>query len=285
MRDQAILKTWRRWLRLSVRSLMVVILIIGCGIGWIIHRARAQRTAVSAVKKAGGVAIYACEYKSGSSPLVALSSWRSMIADSIGIDFVDHVVLVQIQDAGLETSRQKALARLVDFQAVEYLNLVGSSVTNDVLAQFQGMNRLRVIMLQNTRVTDAGLVRLKGLTSLEEVYLTNCDITDAGLGELKALTRLASLSLINTRITDAGLHQVIALPALKELSLDHSNVTDAAVPTLKRLGSLKKLSLAGTKISTSGVEELEKALPNTSIASSFSTAPVRVKFYFRSSKY
>ena len=265
MPDQPNLKTWRRWLRFSVRSLMIVVLISGCALGWIIHRARAQRTAVAAVRKVGGFASYDCEFGPGRASPVALSGWKKMIADSVGIDFVDNVVFVQIMEIGSEPSRRTALARLGDFEKVEGLNLAGASVTDDVLARLKGMNRLQWIMLSDTGMTDAGLVHLQGLTSLQSIYINGCDITDSGLGNLKTLTGLDCLVLFNTRITDAGLRHLLALPNLRTLALGGGNVTDAGVPTLKRLTGLKQLNLRGTKINTAGLAELQKALPNTRI--------------------
>ena len=49
----------RRWwqrtpVRLSVRALMVVVLIVACGFGWVVNQAHAQRDAIQAIEKAGG---------------------------------------------------------------------------------------------------------------------------------------------------------------------------------------------------------------------------------------
>jgi hypothetical protein len=47
-------RPWRRFLRFSVRGLIVLVLVIGVGLGWIVRRAHIQRDAVSAITKAGG---------------------------------------------------------------------------------------------------------------------------------------------------------------------------------------------------------------------------------------
>ena len=40
--------------RLTVRTLMVLVLVLGGVLGWVVHRARVQREAVAAIKRAGG---------------------------------------------------------------------------------------------------------------------------------------------------------------------------------------------------------------------------------------
>jgi hypothetical protein len=51
----------RRFLRLSVRGMMVLVLVIGIGSGWLargIRSAQIQRDAVVAIQKAGGFVLY-----------------------------------------------------------------------------------------------------------------------------------------------------------------------------------------------------------------------------------
>ncbi len=63
MTDQAVpvSRPWRRFLRFSVRGMIVVVLLIGIGLGWIVRAirgARIQRDAVLAIKNAGGFVQY-----------------------------------------------------------------------------------------------------------------------------------------------------------------------------------------------------------------------------------
>ncbi len=58
MSDQPVRKPWWHRFRFSLRSLMIVIGIVGGGLGWIIHRAQVQRDAVAAIGRAGGFVLY-----------------------------------------------------------------------------------------------------------------------------------------------------------------------------------------------------------------------------------
>ena len=52
MPEQPSPEAWRRRLRISVRGLMALVLIVGGGLGWVIHRAHVQRDAVAAIQSA-----------------------------------------------------------------------------------------------------------------------------------------------------------------------------------------------------------------------------------------
>src|SRR4051812_9204702 len=59
----------RRRFRLSVRVLMLLVLALGGGLGWIAHRARVQREAVEVIRRAGGSVGYNRPWSSGATPI------------------------------------------------------------------------------------------------------------------------------------------------------------------------------------------------------------------------
>ena len=67
MTDQAkpALHFWRRFLRFSVRGLIVLVLVVGVWLGWLVPHARIQRDAVAAITRAQGSAYYDWEWKDG----------------------------------------------------------------------------------------------------------------------------------------------------------------------------------------------------------------------------
>ncbi len=104
--------------------------------GWIVRQARVQREAVAAIDNVGGMAHarYDSDPKAGSSKN-ELSGWKKWIGEYIGIDFVDHVAVVQLKSSGNEADWQQAVNRLGDLGQVRVLNLIGRYVNDDVLAQ------------------------------------------------------------------------------------------------------------------------------------------------------
>ena len=67
MTDQAkpVRRPWQRFLRFSVRGLIVLVLVIGAGVGWLVRSARIQRDAVAAIQNAGGSVSYDWVISSG----------------------------------------------------------------------------------------------------------------------------------------------------------------------------------------------------------------------------
>lgn len=76
--------------------------------------------------------------------------------------------------------------RALPANAVQYLQLSASRVTNDSLAHLAHLTGLRVLWLYDTRISDAGLVHLYGLTGL---HVLNLRSTLASRGGIDALQK------------------------------------------------------------------------------------------------
>ena len=137
MPDRTRINTRRRWVRVSVRALMALVLIIACALGWIVNRAHVQRDAVAVVRKSGGSVWYEFERAPGPGPRPRLAAWQSVIANAIGVDFVSNVTFVQMPVNGSEANCQDILARLGDFERLEYVNLIGPLIGDDLIASLR----------------------------------------------------------------------------------------------------------------------------------------------------
>ncbi len=132
--------SWRRFLRFSVRGLIVLVLFVGAGLGWLVGQAHIQRDAVAAIRKAGGSVFYNWEVYHGK-PTPGGRPWApSWLVDLIGVDFFGHVT-----------------------DAYWYGPL---SPADTALAEVGRLNQLEGLSLAGATVNDAGLVHLKGLTKL-----------------------------------------------------------------------------------------------------------------------
>src|SRR4051812_34639255 len=98
----------RRWgkrlpARLSVRSLMALVLIIGAALGWVVGSARVQREAVAAIHRAGGMVRYDWEagqdHQSGgrgSSVKNLDPPWSRWLVGRLGVDYFGNVAEVDL---------------------------------------------------------------------------------------------------------------------------------------------------------------------------------------------
>ena len=213
-----------------VRGLIVVVLFIGGGLGWVVRSAHIQREAVAAIANSGGSYVdYDWEWSNGD-VIQGGSPWApGWLVDLIGIDYFGHVTDVTIfrptDSAIAEVGRLTRLQRLVMFE---------SSITSPGLTHLGGLTELTQLDLGTTAVTDAGLANLEGLRRLSELTIRSAYVTDTGLAHLRNLTKLSKLRLLRTQITDGGLAHLKGLTNLSFLDLGDAGVSDAGLVDLRK---------------------------------------------------
>jgi internalin A len=258
MPDHRLLKSWRQRLRLSVRGLIVLVLIVGAGLGWLVRSGRVQRDAVAAIQRAGGNIRYdweedgaAAAIPVGGRPFVpnVKPRWPKWLVDSLGVDYFGYVVEVDLFDHG----RDADLVHIARLSQLQTLILARSAVTDAGLAHLAGLNRLKGLYLGGTAVGDAGMAHLAGLTCLQGLGLDDTQVGDVGLAHLEGLTGLQQLILSSTKVTDAGLVHLKRLNGLRILSLDNTHITDAKLAFMRGLTGLKFLQLEYTQVSDAGL--------------------------------
>ncbi len=203
---------WRRFLRFSVRGLIVLVLLIGVWLGWLVRSARIQREAVAAIERAGGWIAYDLEPSLGGAYLEQKQWTSSWLANVIGVDYFRHVCTVGVTPSGTAAE----LAQVGRLTRLKRLSLYGSFVSDAGLAHLRSLSELTFLDLSNTNVSDAGLAQLTDLTDLTHLELSSTRISDKGLVRLKKLTKLNYLNLRATQVSDAGVQELQqALPSLK----------------------------------------------------------------------
>ncbi len=263
-------RRWCRCVRFSVRGLLVLVLGIGAGLGWIVHQAHVQRDAVAAVTSADGSVRYDWEWSNGG-PIPGGKPWAPRwLVNFIGVDYFGHVVFVgMVSDS---PANDAAIARLGCFSRLQELNLQFSSlsdvgllpsdfednrITDTALIPLKGLTRLSSLNLDGTEITDAGLAHLRGLTKLSSLRLNDTRVTDAGLAHLRGMTKLRYLGLDGTHVTDAGLANLDGMTELTSVDLGKTCVTDAGLVHLKGLTKLSSIKLNDTRITDVGVANLK----------------------------
>jgi hypothetical protein len=249
----------RRWLQFSLRTLLVLMLVLGAGLGWLAHeaeRARAQRKLAAAIEQLGGRVEYRAV--SGGMIRIVVVWWGKLLGEDLSGDATYvHFRGALVSDAGL--------AHLQGLTQLQAIDLHNSQVSDAGVAHLRGMSQLRALGLWETQVSDAGLAHLRGLTQLQQLFLDDTQVGDAGLAHLRGLKRLQRLDLNNTQVSDAGLVHLRGLTQLQVLFLDNTQVSDAGLVYLQGLTQLRWLSVRNTKVTEAGVAELQKALPNLTI--------------------
>ncbi len=237
MPDKSLMKTWRHRLRINVRALMVLVLILGCWLGWMVHRARVQREAVEAIERVGGSVTYDWIHKYGEYIPGGQPWGPRWLVSRLGVDYFGNITVVSASGAS-----DAELLHIGELSLLEDLDLHQSSITDAGLAHLSTLTGLQRLLLDHTKVSGAGLVHIKNLNRLLVLNLDSTETDDLGLTNLKGLGRLQRLFLTDTRVSDVGLTNLKALSNLQELLLNRTMVTGA------------------------GIGDLQQALPNTNIS-------------------
>ena len=252
----------RRWFRFSLRTLLVVVVLLCLPLGWFAARLRdaeRQRKAVEAIRAAGGAVKYDYQEAGGWGAEPNAPAW---LREVVGDDFFSDVVEVHLLGTTFGDESMEHLKRLTNLNG---LGLNDTQVTDAGLDHIKRLPSLEALYLGGTDVTDAGLKSLKGLKTLEVLSLCDTEVADAGLVHLQTMTNLKSLVLSRTQVTDAGLEYIKGLTHLEDLVLSETQITDAGLMHLNGLTNLRTMLLSDTQVTEEGIEELRKALPNCGI--------------------
>ncbi len=253
--------SWRRWLRMSVRGLIVLVLVTGAVLGWIVRGARIQQDAVAAIKGARGSVVYDFEMPNGRyNPAGKLRAPRRLV-ELVGIDNFSHVVDVRLYLQPPAAASDILMTHVGRLAQIERLTVLGRFLTDSGMASLAGLSKLSTLDLSYSNVSDAGLAHVQGLTELSSLDLTGSPVSNEGVAHLKGLTKLLLLDLRSTKISDGGLTHLEGLQNLRVLHLASTPMTDLGLAQLKGLRNLTYLNVRGTRVSDAGLVHL-KSLTN-----------------------
>jgi internalin A len=247
-------KAWR----LSIGAMMVLVVAIGCALGWIAHRARLQRAAITAIQKARGAAFYRGEdarnVGSKSRAPKWLQKWIGRdVFDSItfatltpGAQLDDRLMthlgaLDRLEELSLGTSARPERLTAVgmsQFGKLKYLktlHISGLANLADFAPALGELKNLRSLRMQISYATDDDMTQIGRLTAIEELDISTLNVTDSGFARLAKLTKMQSLALRGCVVTD--LSPLAGMPNLKFVMLGNQS------PTATNKG-LRSVSLA-----------------------------------------
>lgn len=250
------LKLKRRWLQVSLRTMLVLVTLLCVALSiWVVPAER-QRRAVAGINSLGAHVRYrnvtSTTKRTERFPKTILRRWLPR-------DFFDRVDEVHLPDAPDFLPPEQTEAVLIHVERLTdllELRAYGTPVTDAGLVHVQGLTHLQVLDLEATRISDAGLFHLRGMTGLRELNLWNTRVGDAGLVNLCGMTALKELYLVDTQVTDTGLAHLQGLTGLEVLRLDGTRVTDAGLVHLRELTNLEMVTLADTAVTDAGLVHL-----------------------------
>jgi hypothetical protein len=258
-------KLRRRWLRFSVRGLLLAVTVFCVWLGWHVNRSNRQKDAAAAIREAGGKT-----YQYG------------IISDRFGIGgglsgarramiqrWFNHHIFYRVKAVGLGDAHDlsRVVAELHNLPDLEALWIEGKAVEDRDVARIAATG-IWQLSLAGTDVDDDDLIKLRSLENLEALCLSETQIGNATLAQLSTLPKLRHLELDQTGITDEGLRDAISLAALRWISLRSTAITDVGLNHLGNCRQLTYIQFDETNVTDEGLARLRAALPNARINAS-----------------
>jgi hypothetical protein len=254
-----------RWLRFSLRTLLLLITALCIWLGVQVTAARRQKEAVEAILKAGGQVGFDYqmvpatsggfyEFNIDSSAASAAPAWlHGLVGDDV------FRTVVQVHFTNLRRGiAESDLAQLDQLPALRSLQISHT----DIACDDGSLRHLR----------NSDLSHIAGLRQLRTLVIWNSDVDTAGVASMVNLKHLKSLSLKGAPVDDSGLRYLENLPNLEWLDLEGTSITDAGITDLARLTGLKTLRVGLTRITYEGEVKLYYLLPNTTLSPTLNTS-------------
>jgi hypothetical protein len=267
----------RRWFRVSLRALMLSVLAVAVFLGYEVNKAKRQRAAVEAVKKAGGSVHYDYEFANGKLTPGREPEGPRWLRGLLGDEYFQHIEQVDLlyDDSSGKWDFNKedrpcdaVLALLRGMAGLKTLFLKGGQATDEGLRHIGTLRGLEdLVIIDAWGVTDDGVAHLSGLRNLKSVCINRSVITDESLVLLSRLPQMETISLSGPDFTDSGLTRLEGADRLKVLRIGHGvghgtrRVTDAGLARLKAFRKLETLDVPGAFLTADGLDAL-KSLPN-----------------------
>jgi hypothetical protein len=225
------MKNKRRLIRISLRTLLVIVTGVGIVVAWYTHYSRMRKAAFAAIRDSGG------EIRMKFGEPTILEKW-------FGSDVFGVVVKVDMRNGSSNDELLTHIGKLAEFRK---LDLSSADIDDDGLRSISHLP-LTELWLQSTEISDASAETLSMMTTLDFLQLNSTSLSDTFLRDLQPLPELQDLGLRGTNITGEAMRYLSRHPNLSELDVYHTAVDDAGVGHLTNCRSITKLGLSMTQI-------------------------------------
>jgi hypothetical protein len=241
---------------------LVLVLVVGGGSGWVIHRARVQHDAVAVIRRAGGEVAYDSQWSYGArasrgitrpgwpNALTPRSAWPGWLRRALGPDLFDTVTYVRLYGPQCDDAILRAACQL---SGLEELIVIDTAITDAGADELWRLGNLRSLDLRLNPISARPLRHVGGMRELRELTLamklSPVRLRDEDMLFLTGLTKLESLMLPSRDLTGAWLVYLDGLTRLKQLQVYDMSLTPEDLERLRGLPNLSAvLTLQGTQI-------------------------------------
>lgn len=228
-------KPSRRWLRFSLRTMLIAVALLCVWLAIVCQNAARQKHATEVIESAGGYFTYLSGDKDY--PYIERREARDRLGwlrNLIGFDFFETVGEVDFWERDDSPRVHHAIAALGDLPHLRALHIRSAKITDDEMAIIQRLP-LHQLTFESCTLTPAGWKSVCRMTNLRILGLYGQEINDAVLENIGAETKIIRLELSGVSVTDAGLTRVNQMPELREVRLiGNIQLTSAGVARFEK---------------------------------------------------
>lgn len=237
-----------RWLRISLRNLLIVFTCVAITIGWFAHYAQQRKAAFAAIRKVGG------DIRMDIGKPSCFVKW-------FGPELFGTVWRVDLRGGKADNKLLIHIGVLTELQG---LDLSGADIDDGGLQRIAHLP-LRELWLQNTSITDAAAVTISKMRTLDFLMLNATSLSNDFLEHLDSLPALAKLGLRGTQVNGAGMKFLARHPNLRQVDVYSTEVDDSGVQYLVDCQGLTDVGLSMTRITNDVFTHLD-LLPHLTAA-------------------
>ncbi|MGV3605370.1 MAG: hypothetical protein ACO1RA_03110 [Planctomycetaceae bacterium] len=268
---------WRRWLQFRLRTLMLVMLILPMGLGWLAQARSKSQKAWANVETIQSLCLTS-GFDRGGGP------WLSR---KLGIDLPEEPSEIHVcLNDSVEEKQFQLLMCLSEFSHLRHLVIAQPYRSASALRPIERFQELQSLSLDfgNGDDSDEDLSlfsKLPQLKQWEDLYprsLSKCTSTFSKMDSIEELSlcgtwsgidweqlkNLRTLKIVNEVNSakdpyehyDEDIASIVVLRNLEELELEDVQISDEGVKSLAQLKKMKKLVLTSDKITDAGLATL-----------------------------
>jgi hypothetical protein len=276
-------KPKRRWLQISLRSCLLILLIASVAFGFVANHAHKRKSAIALIRTNGGTIRFGPEtnpnwYEKllrqffGAETYQPVRSINMLTGRRIERekkklpdDFLARLsALPEIVSLGLENTviSESDWRNIPKFRKLESVLLGHSNITDDGVKHLSQLAELDTLSMGSAKeITDSAISYISHLPKLTNLKLGSTNITDQGLRSLSPISQLQILELPNVKVTSDGVELLKNIPSLRCVLLDWTDVDDRALNFLAHLPNIEVLQASGTRVTSEGIQRFREAHP------------------------
>jgi hypothetical protein len=247
-----------RW-QFGLRSLFILLSVVGCGLAWYVNGVENQRLAIAAIEKAGGRVRYSstrnCFCLHDRLVPEPPTPWYIRVRDSMPKYLVDSVNRIVLNSCLPPPTDLRRISRL---QTVTEVSIHGVDLDAESLRLLTNSPDLNSLSIWDCRIEASGLQDLLSHKKLHTLSVSGVRLDDRTMRVIGAMKSLEYLQLDWSEFSEQGFAELAKLPQLFHLDLTGTNVTAKMLAMIEKTVSLDNVVLDNTSVSDADVEYLAR---------------------------